>query len=128
MLETLTGDGALAIFSAVGLVVTAVSIVRDTRAQKQRLAAEELPLDRAAERPSNSARTKATASDKRATQKSCARGSIKTKSPMAAAVTAPVRRANAIVFARNEIRRTRVSSWRRSVAVRLGYRVARGRW
>jgi len=48
MIETLTGDGALAIFSAVGLVVTAVSIVRDTRAQKQRLATEELPLDRAA--------------------------------------------------------------------------------
>ena len=50
MIEALTGDGALVLFSTVGLVVTAVSIVRDTRAQKQqqRLAPEELPLDRAA--------------------------------------------------------------------------------
>ena len=52
MIETLTGDGALIFFSTLGLVVTAVSIVRDTRAQKQRLATQDfsldLPLDRAA--------------------------------------------------------------------------------
>ena len=48
MIETLTGDGALFFFSAIGLAVTAVSIVRDTRAQKERLATEDVPLDRAA--------------------------------------------------------------------------------
>jgi hypothetical protein len=49
MMETLTGDGALVLFSAIGLAVTAVSIARDMRAQKQRLATvEELPFDRAA--------------------------------------------------------------------------------
>jgi hypothetical protein len=50
MIEALTGDGALVLFSTLGLVVTAVSIVRDTRAQKQRLAMQDfsLDLDRAA--------------------------------------------------------------------------------
>jgi len=52
MIEALTGDGALVLFSTLGLVVTAVSIVRDARAQKQRLAMQDfsldLPLDRAA--------------------------------------------------------------------------------
>ena len=52
MIETLTGDSALVLFSTLGLVVTAVSIVRDTRAQKQRVATQDfsldLPLDHAA--------------------------------------------------------------------------------
>ena len=52
MIEALTGDGALVLFSTLGLVVTAVSMVRDARAQKQRLATQDfsldLPFDRAA--------------------------------------------------------------------------------
>jgi len=36
-METLTGDAGLAIFTAVGIVMTAVSIVRDARQQKARL-------------------------------------------------------------------------------------------
>ena len=48
MIDMLTGDGALFVFSAIGLAVTAVSIVRDTRAQKDRLATEEIRLDDAA--------------------------------------------------------------------------------
>ncbi len=37
VMETLTGDAGLAIFTAVGIVMTAVSIVRDARQQKARL-------------------------------------------------------------------------------------------
>lgn len=48
MMEMLTGDGALILFSAVGLAATALSIARDARTQKQRLAPEEITLDRAA--------------------------------------------------------------------------------
>ena len=48
MIEALTSDGALVLVSAFGLVVTAVSIARDTRAQRQRLVAEDVRLDRAA--------------------------------------------------------------------------------
>ena len=47
MLDLLTGDTALAIFSAVGIVATAVSIVRDAKEQKARLltVTEEVPVD-----------------------------------------------------------------------------------
>jgi hypothetical protein len=37
MMDLLTGDAGLAIFTAVGIVVTAVSIVRDAKGQKARL-------------------------------------------------------------------------------------------
>jgi hypothetical protein len=45
VLDLLTSDGALAIFAAVGIVATAVSIVRDAKAQKARLVTEEVPVD-----------------------------------------------------------------------------------
>jgi hypothetical protein len=47
MMDLLTGDAALAIFTSVGIVVTAVSIVRDAKEQKARLSAvtEEIPVD-----------------------------------------------------------------------------------
>ena len=47
MMDLLTGDAGLAIFTTVGIVMTAVSIVRDARAQKARLVtvAEEAPGD-----------------------------------------------------------------------------------
>ena len=47
MMDLLTGDAGLAIFAAVGIVVTAVSIVRDAKDQKARLVtvAEEAPID-----------------------------------------------------------------------------------
>jgi hypothetical protein len=52
MMDLLTGDAGLAIFTAVGIAVTAVSIVRDAKGQKARLVAvaEEGPVefDRAA--------------------------------------------------------------------------------
>ena len=37
MMDLLTGDAGLAIFTAVGIAVTAVSIVRDAKMQKARL-------------------------------------------------------------------------------------------
>jgi len=37
MMDLLTGDAGLAIFTAVGIAVTAVSIVRDAKGQKARL-------------------------------------------------------------------------------------------
>jgi len=37
MMDLLTGDAGLAIFTAVGIAVTAVSIVRDAKVQKARL-------------------------------------------------------------------------------------------
>jgi hypothetical protein len=37
MMDLLTGDAALAIFTTLGIVVTAVSIVRDAKQQKARL-------------------------------------------------------------------------------------------
>jgi len=47
MMDLLTGDAGLAIFTAVGIVVTAVSIVRDAKGQKARLVtvAEDAPVD-----------------------------------------------------------------------------------
>lgn len=47
MMDLLTGDAGLAIFTAVGIVVTAVSILRDTKEQKARLltVAEDAPVD-----------------------------------------------------------------------------------
>ena len=48
MMDLLTGDAGLAIFTAVGIVVTAVSIVRDAKGQKARLlmtVPEEAPVE-----------------------------------------------------------------------------------
>ena len=47
MMDLLTGDAGLAIFTAVGIVVTAVSIVRDAKGQKARVVtvAEDAPVD-----------------------------------------------------------------------------------
>jgi hypothetical protein len=47
MMDLLTGDAGLAIFTAVGIAVTAVSIVRDAKVQKARLMTlvEEAPVD-----------------------------------------------------------------------------------
>jgi hypothetical protein len=47
MMDVLTGDAGLAIFTALGIAVTAVSIVRDARQQKARLVsvAEEARVD-----------------------------------------------------------------------------------
>jgi hypothetical protein len=48
MMDVLTGDAALAIFAAVGIIATAVSIVRDAKEQqKARLVTvtEEIPAD-----------------------------------------------------------------------------------
>lgn len=51
MMDLLTGDAGLAIFAAVGIAVTAVSIVRDAKVQKAQLvtvAEEPVELPRAA--------------------------------------------------------------------------------
>jgi hypothetical protein len=47
MMDLLTGDAGLAIFTAVGIAVTVVSIVRDAKDQKARLVtvAEDAPVD-----------------------------------------------------------------------------------
>jgi hypothetical protein len=47
MMDLFTGDAGLAIFTAVGIAVTVVSIVRDAKEQKARLVAvpEENPVD-----------------------------------------------------------------------------------
>ena len=47
MMDLLTGDSGLAVFTAVGIVVTAFSIVRDAKAQKARVATvtEEISVD-----------------------------------------------------------------------------------
>jgi hypothetical protein len=47
MMDLLTGDAGLAIFAALGIAVTAVSIVRDAKVQKARLVTviEEAPID-----------------------------------------------------------------------------------
>jgi hypothetical protein len=47
MMDLLTGDAALAIFAAVGIAVTTVSIVRDAKVQKARLVTvvDEGPVD-----------------------------------------------------------------------------------
>jgi len=46
-MDLLTGDGGLVIFAAVGIVATAVSILRDAQGQKARIVAvtEEIPTD-----------------------------------------------------------------------------------
>jgi hypothetical protein len=47
MMDFLTGDAALAIFTTVGIVATAFSIVRDAKEQKARrvTVTEEFPVD-----------------------------------------------------------------------------------
>lgn len=47
VMDLVMGDGGLAIFTAAGIVATAVSIVRDARAQKARVVTvtEEVPVD-----------------------------------------------------------------------------------
>lgn len=47
MMDLLTGDGGLAIFTAAGIVATAFSIVRDAKAQKARISTvtEEVAID-----------------------------------------------------------------------------------
>ena len=47
MMDLLTGDASLAIFTAVGIIATALSIVRDAKQQKARLVSvtEEVPVD-----------------------------------------------------------------------------------
>ena len=41
-MDLITSDGGLAVFTAVGIVVTAFSIVRDAKAQKARRVPEEV--------------------------------------------------------------------------------------
>jgi len=46
MMDLLTGDAGLAIFTAVGIAITTVSILRDAKLQKAHLAViEEAPVD-----------------------------------------------------------------------------------
>ena len=45
VIEILTSDGGLAVLTVVGIMATAVSIVRDAKAQKSRLVTEDLPVD-----------------------------------------------------------------------------------
>jgi hypothetical protein len=45
MMDLLTGDAGLVIFTAVGIAVTAVSILRDAKEQKARLVTESVSLD-----------------------------------------------------------------------------------
>ena len=47
MMDLLTGDAGLAIFTAAGIVATAVSILRDAKAQKARISTvtEEVAID-----------------------------------------------------------------------------------
>ncbi len=45
VMELLTSDSGLAFLTALGIVATAVSIVRDARAQKARLVTEEVRTD-----------------------------------------------------------------------------------
>ena len=46
MMDLLTGDAGLAIFTAIGIAVTAVSIVRDAQGQKALMTVvEEAPAD-----------------------------------------------------------------------------------
>ena len=45
VIEILTSDGGLAVLTVVGIMVTAVSILRDARAQKSRLVTEDLSVD-----------------------------------------------------------------------------------
>jgi hypothetical protein len=47
MMDLVTGDAGLVIFAAIGIAVTAVSILRDAKAQKARLVTvtEDVPVD-----------------------------------------------------------------------------------
>lgn len=47
MMDLLTGDAGLAIFTALGIAMTAVSIVRDAKVQKARLmtVVQDSPID-----------------------------------------------------------------------------------
>jgi hypothetical protein len=47
VMELLTGDAGLVIFAAAGIVATAVSILRDAKAQRAQIAplTEEVPID-----------------------------------------------------------------------------------
>jgi hypothetical protein len=45
VLDLLTSDAALVVLSTVGIVVTAVSILRDTRAQKASVATEKVRVE-----------------------------------------------------------------------------------
>lgn len=45
VMELLTSDGSLAVLTALGIVATAVSIVRDAKAQRARAVTEEVPAD-----------------------------------------------------------------------------------
>lgn len=47
MVDLVTSDGGLAILAAVGIVATAVSIVRDAKAQRAQVVAvtEDVPID-----------------------------------------------------------------------------------
>jgi hypothetical protein len=47
MVDLVTSDGGLAILAAIGIVATALSIVRDAKAQKAQVVAvtEDVPID-----------------------------------------------------------------------------------
>jgi hypothetical protein len=43
-MDLLTSDPAILVFTAVGLVATGISIIRDARAQRRRATIEQLPV------------------------------------------------------------------------------------
>ncbi len=45
MVELLTSDGALFVFTTLGIAATAVSIVRDAKARKAQLVVERVPVE-----------------------------------------------------------------------------------
>jgi len=45
VMDLITSDGGLAVFTALGIVVTTLSIVRDAKAQKARVVTEEVGTD-----------------------------------------------------------------------------------
>jgi hypothetical protein len=45
VMDMVTSDGALVLFTAVGIAATVVSIVLDTRAQRARVVAEDVPVE-----------------------------------------------------------------------------------
>jgi len=44
-MDLLTSDGALLVLAAVGIATTAVSIVRDAKAQRAHVGTEEVPVE-----------------------------------------------------------------------------------
>jgi F0F1-type ATP synthase assembly protein I len=44
-MDVITSDGGLAVFTALGIVATALSIVRDAKAQKARVVTEDFRTD-----------------------------------------------------------------------------------